>query len=189
MEEIKNHIRRFVNISDKELNAFTKELELQEVKNKEFLLKEGTHSLHHYFVVKGCLRSFFINKKGVEKIVNFAIEDWWISDYDSLINKTPAYLNIQAVEDSIVLKIPQEKLEALFETSTNLNSYFRKILEIVRIADQKRVQFMFNMSGKEMYEHFRDNNPEFMQRVPQYMLASYLGFTPEFLSKVRGLQE
>lgn len=188
MQEIKTHIQRFVAISDEELSIFINELETQEIKSKEFLLKEGSHSMYHYFVAKGFLRSFFINEKGVEKIVNFAIEGWWISDYDSLLNKTTAHLNIQAIEDAIVLKIKHDKLEELFKKSNALNSYFRKILEIIRIADQKRIQYMFNSSGKELYENFRRLNPKFVQRVPQYMLASYLGFTPEFLSKIRRQQ-
>ena len=187
-EELKKHILKFAKPSDKELDTFFDLLEFQEVENKDFILKEGQLSKHMYFIQKGCFRSFFINKKGVEKIVNFGLEDWWMSDYDSFINQTQTNLNIQALEDSQVLRISKTNLDSILGFSLEFNRYFRVILEKVRIADQKRIQYIFNLSGKELYDIFCEKNPEFVQRVPQYMLASYLGFTPEFLSKIRALK-
>ncbi len=184
-EQLKNHILKFVTPPDSELQSFLNLMEFEDVKNKEYLLKEGRYCKYQYFILEGCLRSFFINKKGVEKVVNFGIEDWWFTNVDSFTNQTLSALNIQAAEDSKVLKISKSKLDYILQNSLELNRYFRSILEKVRIADQRRIQFMFNLSGEELYTTFNDYYPDFVQRVPQYMLASYLGFTPEFLSKIR----
>ncbi len=185
-EQLKNHILKFVSPSESELKAFLNATTFKTIKNKEYLVKEGQYCNYQYFILNGCFRSFFVNKKGVEKVVNFGIEDWWLTDLDSFINQKPSELNIQAAEDSQVLKISKEKLDAILEKTLVLNQYFRIIHEKVRIADQKRIQFMYSLSGEELYHVFCQHNPDFVQRVPQYMLASYLGFTPEFLSKIRG---
>ncbi|WP_170837128.1 Crp/Fnr family transcriptional regulator [Aquimarina amphilecti] len=167
------------------MNHFINMVELENIKNKQFILKEGHYCNYNHFIINGCFRSFFINKKGVEKTVNFGIEDWWLTDFDSFINKTQTKLNIQATEDAIILKISKFNFDTILQNSLEINKYFRIILERVRIADQRRIQYMFNLSGEELYTTFYKYNPEFVQRIPQYMLASYLGFTPEFLSKIR----
>ncbi|WP_405205355.1 Crp/Fnr family transcriptional regulator [Aquimarina sp. LLG6339-5] len=182
---LKNHILRFVHPSEKEITDFISLVEIENIAPKQFILKEGHHCNYNHFIAKGCFRSFFLNKKGVEKTVNFGIEDWWLTDFDSFINKTQTQLNIQATEDAIILKISRSNLDNILQNSLEINKYFRIIQERVRIADQKRIQYMFNLSGEELYNTFYKYNPEFVQRVPQYMLASYLGFTPEFLSKIR----
>ncbi|WP_298320335.1 Crp/Fnr family transcriptional regulator [uncultured Aquimarina sp.] len=182
---LKKHILRFVSPSKKEMEDFLNIIELENIPAKHYILKEGHYCNYNHFIVKGCFRSFFINKKGVEKTINFGIEDWWLTDFDSFMNQTQTQLNIQATEDATVLKISKTKLDTILQDSLEINKYFRIILERVRIADQRRIQYMFNLSGKELYNTFYEYNPEFVQRIPQYMLASYLGFTPEFLSKIR----
>ncbi|MDY8134476.1 Crp/Fnr family transcriptional regulator [Aquimarina sp. 2201CG5-10] len=186
IDQLKNHILTFVAIPENELDIFLNAFEIQTISNKEYLVTEGSHCKHKYFILQGCFRCFFVNRKGVEKVVNFGIENWWITDFDSFINQTVSHLNIQATEDSVVLKISKSVLDTFLEKSLPLNQYFRIILEKVRVADQKRIQFMYDLSGEELYDVFCDYNPDFVQRIPQYMLASYLGFTPEFLSKIRG---
>ncbi len=185
-DQLKEHILKFVTPSESELQSFLSTLDFESINNKEYLLKEGQYCKYQYFILKGCFRAFFVNRKGVEKVVNFGIENWWLTNFDSFINQTLSELNIQAAEDSLVLKISKEKLDSVLKHSLELNRYFRIILEKVRIADQRRIQFMYNLSGEELYDVFYEQNPDFVQRVPQYMLASYLGFTPEFLSKIRG---
>lgn len=181
-----NHILKFAKPSLKELDEFVNDFSIHKIAKKEYLLQNNQQAKFLYFIIKGCFRSFFINKKGVEKNIHFAIENWWTTDYDSFLTTTPTQLNIQALENSTVLKISKEKLHQHLDQSLELNKYFRIIQEKVRVADQRRLYFIFDFSGEEIYDHFRTHNPEFMQRVPQYMLASYLGFTPEFLSKIRG---
>ncbi|WP_299215797.1 Crp/Fnr family transcriptional regulator [uncultured Aquimarina sp.] len=185
IESLKNHILRFVSPSKKEMEDFLNIIESENIPAKHYILKEGHYCNYNHFIVKGCFRSFFINEKGVEKTINFGIEDWWLTDFDSFMNRTQTQLNIQATEDATVLKISKPNLDMVLKSSLEINKYFRIILERVRIADQRRIQYMFNLSGEELYNTFYEYNPEFVQRIPQYMLASYLGFTPEFLSKIR----
>ncbi len=184
-DQLKNHILQFANPTEKELQSFLDLFDLKSIENKEYLIQEGQYCRHQYFILKGCFRSFFVNRKGIEKVINFGIENWWLTDFDGFINQTPSEINIQAAENSQVLKISKTQLDIILTNSLELNRYFRIILEKVRIADQRRIQFMYSLSGEELYQVFCDHNPKFVQRIPQYMLASYLGFTPEFLSKIR----
>ncbi|NLT52635.1 MAG: Crp/Fnr family transcriptional regulator [Ignavibacteria bacterium] len=185
-KQLKNSILQFATPSDETFEEFNDLLEYREINKKEFILTKGQNCKHHYFILKGCFRSFFINEKGTEKILNFGIENWWITDYDSLTNLCPTNLYIQAIENSQVLCITKENMDKALNHSLEMNRYFRIIAEKVRIADQRRMYYMFNLSGKEIYTMFCEKFPEFVQRIPLYMLASYFGLTPEFLSKIRG---
>lgn len=185
MEKLFDHINKFGKASEADLLLLQGALSKKVFKKKQHLLTAG-HTCHYkYFILEGCMRSYFVNSKGAEQIVNFAIEDWWMTDYDSFINQNISQLNIQAIEDCTVLRLSKPEFDKLTSQSPAISTYFRTILEKRHIADQRRIQYMFNLSGEEMYDTFFEHNPSFTQRVPQYMLASYLGFTPEFLSKIR----
>ncbi|WP_422361651.1 Crp/Fnr family transcriptional regulator [Reichenbachiella sp.] len=185
IDRLFDHIKKFSSASDADLLLIQEVLSKKSFRKKEHLLTSG-HTCHYkYFILEGCMRSYFVNSKGAEQIVNFAIEDWWMTDYDSFINQHISQLNIQAIEDCTVLRLSKSDFDQLMTESPSISTYFRTILEKRHIADQRRIQYMFNLSGEEMYDTFFDHNSAFTQRVPQYMLASYLGFTPEFLSKIR----
>lgn len=179
------HIRQYVPLDNKEASLLEEFVEVLEVKKKAFLLKEGDVCQANYFVIKGCCRSYFITEKETEHVHLFAIENWWITDYSSLERKTPSMFNIQALESSTLVAIPRDKQDELFKAIPQLERYFRIILEKALSASQMRIKYIYSMTGQERYLHFSTLFPEFLQRVPQYMLASYLGFTPEFLSKIR----
>lgn len=179
------YIKRYISISDEELTLVASFLTPKKLKKKEYLLQEGRICHSRYFVTKGCFRVYYLDPKGVEQIVHFGLEYWWITDYNSLIAQCPSVMNIQAIEDAEVLVLNEEKLEELCAKLPKIERFFRKIMEKTYMAIQKRMEYMFSMSGEEMYDVFVTANPEFARRVPQYMLASYLGFTPEFLSKMK----
>lgn len=185
IETLFNHIRKFSSVSDSDLQLIEEVVSKKSFKKKEHLLTDGHRCQYKYFILSGCLRSYFMNQKGVEQILNFGIEGWWMTDYDSFVNESISHLNIQALEDCEVLRLSKPDFDQMVTSSPALHAYFRVILEKRHIADQRRIQYMFNMTGEEIYDHFHQSNPSFVQRVPQYMLASYLGFTPEFLSKIR----
>jgi CRP-like cAMP-binding protein len=138
-----------------------------------------------YFVVKGCLRMYTIPDNGTEQIVQFGIDNWWICDYTSFDSQKPSMFNIQAVEPSTLIYIDKKSQEELFAKVPKLERYFRLILQRAYSATLMRVHYIFTSTGEARYHHFNSLFPEFVQRIPQYMLASYLGFTPEFLSKIR----
>lgn len=157
----------------------------KKVKKRGYLLREGQTCTSRYFITKGCLRLFYLDQKGNEQIIHFGIDNWWITEYDSLINKQPSKINIQAIEDSEVLVLEESDFENLVQKVPQVERLFRKIMEKSYIAMQRRLEYARDLSGEDFYEKFVLANPSFAQRVPQYMLASYMGFTPEFVSKLR----
>lgn len=180
-----DHINRFARLGSDEYLAISSYFQMQQNKKKENLLKEGEICNAHYFVVKGILRKFFINKKGVEQTTEFAIENWWMTDTFSYLNQSPADFFIQAVEPTEVLRIHRDKYDLLLREHPIMETYFRCIYQKAYAAAQMRIKFQFEHSREELYHFFREKEPDFLQRVPQYLIASYLGFTSEYLSQIR----
>jgi len=179
------HIKRYVQLTPQEERLLCDKLELINLKKKAFLLEPGEHCKGNYFVVKGCVRQYLVNNKLNEQIIQFGIENWWIADQDSLMTNKPSNCFIQAIEASELLLLPEKNRAVLFEAIPKLESYFRIMMQTAFVASQRRIGFIFNMTDEERYFHFAKLYPDFMQRVPQYMLASFLGFTPQFLSRLR----
>jgi len=179
------HIRKYIDFSESEAAVFNSYIETHQLKKKELLLTENKVCKSIYFVEKGCLRMYFINKKGAEQISQFALEGWWISDYQSFNNYTPSDYSIQAIENSIIVSIDKQNLDNLLIEVPQLERYFRRMLQKDVAGAQLRSKLLYEMSKEEFYLHFSTSFPEFMQRVPQYMIASYLGLTPEYLSELR----
>ena len=128
---------------------------------------------------------YFLNKKGSEQITQFALDGWWISDYQSFMNNAPSDYNIQTIEESKIVSIDSNNLDILLTELPQLEKYFRKMMQKAIAGAQVRSKLMYEMSKEEFYFHFSTSFPEFMLRVPQYMIASYLGLTPEYLSELR----
>ncbi|HTN19910.1 MAG TPA: Crp/Fnr family transcriptional regulator [Pelobium sp.] len=179
------HIKRFTSITEEDIAKLNSTVKVVDLKKKDFLLKEGEICRSNYFVEKGCLRLYFINEKGNEQIIQFALENWWLSDYISFNNASPAKFYIQTVEDSVIIELSHNNQEKLLDEIPALEKYFRKVLQISYAASQNRLRFLYGYSKEENYQQFTSLFPEFVQRIPQYMLASYLGFTPEYLSELR----
>ncbi|WPU92141.1 Crp/Fnr family transcriptional regulator [Mucilaginibacter sabulilitoris] len=180
-----DHIKKFVELNDADIELVNSAVTIKSVKKKAFLLEPDHTCKEIYFVSKGCLRLYFINKKLNEQITQFAIENWWMSDYSSLESETPSNYYIQAVEHSEIISINKNKLEDLFEKIPRLERYFRIVQQRAFIAAQRRIEYIYTFNDEERYRNFSDRFPGFIQRIPQYMLASYLGFTPQFMSKIR----
>ena len=179
------HIKRFITLEPSEIDILESCLSLSKIKKKEHLLQEGQVCNTMYFITKGCMRQYIINTKGSEQTLQFGIENWWITDYLSYHNHIPSHFYIQAVENTEVVAIEKPVLESLLIQIPNLERYFRVVAQKSFGAAQMRIKFLFTMSAEERYHHFYNLNPEFVQRVPQYMLASYLDFSAEFMSKIR----
>ncbi|MBE9464273.1 Crp/Fnr family transcriptional regulator [Dyadobacter subterraneus] len=184
-ENLIRHIQRFVSLNEEEQIILKSYLKFETVKKKQFLLEEGQVCHANWFIVKGCLRSYTLKENGNKQMVQFAIENWWLTDYFSFEQKKASNLFIQTVEDCELISIDDRIQDEVFAKIPQLERYFRLILQKSFAASLMRLQYMFNLSPEERFHHFNNNFPSFIQRVPQYMLASYLGFTPEFLSKIR----
>lgn len=184
-DSFKQHLRKFIKIDEEEFETVLSYFTLREVKKKENLLMEGDVCRSQYFVLSGCLRMFFMNEKGVEQTTQFAIENWWITDNMAYERQQASAFHIQAVEYSHVLKIDHHEQEQLLQLLPKMERYFRFIYQRAYAASQRRIRFLYEFTREELYHHFNDHYPEFVQRLPQYLIASYLGFTPEYLSEIR----
>ncbi|MCD6065264.1 MAG: cyclic nucleotide-binding protein [Bacteroidetes bacterium] len=179
------HIKKYVDLSEADVQLLSKQVELLQVKKKEMLLQEGQVCRSQYFVEKGCLRLFYLNHKGVEQTTQFAIENWWLSDYMSYDLQAPAQFSIQAIERSEIVCLDLAAQDSLVRELPQLERYFRLILQRAYAATQVRFRIHYELSKEENYNQFVSSFPGFVQRIPQYMLASYLGLTPEYLSEIR----
>lgn len=183
--DIIDHIRRFVSLTDDDAALISKNLVRTAIPKKGFLFREGQFCKSEYYVESGCLRMYYINEKGTEIITQFGIEGWWIADYTSLSRQVSSGFFLQAVEESTVLSFDIDTINQLARQVPVFGDYHRLMLERFYGAAQKKQMFQTEYSREELYLNFSALYPDFMQRVPQYMLASYLGFTPEYLSEIR----
>lgn len=180
-----SHINKFTNLSSEEQDVLASMLKFSSYKKKAFLHQAGETCRANYFVVKGCLRLYFIDIKGAEQTTQFAIENWWISDLTSFLFQRPSDFYIQAAEATEVIVIEHRYYDEMFNKLPKMERYFRQIFQKLHQASQIRIKYLYSQTAEERYTNFNKLFPDFVQRVPQYMLASYLGFTPEFLSKIR----
>ena len=180
-----SHIRKYIDLDDHSVELLLKYITPLKLKRKEFLLKEGQVCQSIYFVEKGCLRMYFIDNKLNEQITQFALEHWWMADHFSFLDNKPSPYFIQTVEKSEILEISASSFEAMLRELPQMERYFRIVMQRAVAAAQLRNKYMYEMSKEEFYQHFSTSFPEFVQRVPQYMIASYLGLTPQYVSELR----
>jgi len=179
------HINQFVSIDEKEFGAIISYFSRKDVGKKTLLMRLGDRILHEYFVLSGCLQMYFIDDEGTEHTIQFALKGWWLADYLALQKKKPTEFCIQAVEDSALLSLSPAKREELFLAFPKMESYFRTIYQIAYGTHQTRMKYIQSYSKEEIFFKFRDSFPEFVNSVPQYLIASYLGLSAEYVSKLR----
>ena len=184
-QQLIQHIQKLVPLSAEDAVRVLSFFQPIAIRKKENLLEEGKLCKQHYFVVKGCVRMFFTNEKGIEQTTYFALENWWLTDYHSFQSGALSDYTIQAVEHSEVLAISFDKQEELLKQFPVMERYYRIIFQKTTAAAQRRLRLLYELSREELYVQFNQLYPEFVQRIPQYLLASYLGFTPEYLSELR----
>lgn len=151
----------------------------------QYLVQQGDICRYTGFILKGCSKTFFVDEQGHEHVVMLGIEDWWVSDIASFISQEPADFNIQFLENSELMLFPYQHHEKLLAAIPKLERFFRIIVERGLVAFQKRVVRNLSMSAKDRYLFFSSRYAEIEKRVPQYLIASYLGITKEFLSKIK----
>lgn len=181
----RKHLEKFITIDDSKYYEILPYFNTKVLAKKENLLEEGQICRYHYFVINGLLRKFFVNEKGTEQTTEFAIETWWLTDNIAYEHQLPTSCFIQAVEKTEVLYITQESQEKLLARFPVMERYFRFVYQRAYASAQLRVHYLFSLSKEEFYLNLARKYPEFVQRVPQYLIASFLGFTPEYLSEIR----
>ena len=177
------NIAKHISLNKKEKELFLSYLSTKKIRKRQYLVQEGEQSKYSAFVLSGCLRSYFIDANGFEHILQFAIEDWWIADM--MTTQRPGNLAIDALEDSEVMLLSRENQLKLFDECPKFERYFRIITENGMVSFQRRVLENISLPAAERYKNFAKRYPVMVQRLPQTQVASYLGITPEFLSKIR----
>jgi CRP-like cAMP-binding protein len=182
---ILKNVTRHISLNADERSLFLSLLEAKSLKRKSLYLEVGTVCRHSAFVLDGALKSFTVDEEGKEHILSFAVQDWWISDMYSLLTQKPAILNIEAIADSQVLQLSRENQQLLYEKVPKFERFFRILVENSLIANQQRLIDNMSSTAEERYVRFLKKYPIIPSCVPQHNIASYLGITPEFLSKIR----
>lgn len=163
------------------LSAF----ERMNIKKKKDVLISGQTCNYLYFIDKGCLRSFYVDSKGVEHIYQIRMDNSWISDLESFFSQNPSKYNIEALEDSALLRISNERMEKLLIEIPKLERYFRILFQKAYINALNRLNSTMWETAMDRYNDMLKEHPEIFQRVPLVYIASYLGITPESLSRIR----
>lgn len=182
---LRTHIEKRIDLTDEEFDIILKFFNPKKIRRNQFLLNEGEICRHIGFVNFGCLREYTIDNKGTEHIIQFAIEDWWVSDLNSFLSGLPAKYNIDALQDSEVLLLEKSARDELLDKCPKMERFFRLLLEANHIAIHRRVIEALSTSAEERYLKFIKTYPKLFEQISQNQIASYLGITPQSLSRIR----
>ena len=185
MHPLLRHINNQVPFEAKDFDELFAHFQLLQLKKGNQLIGPNEVVRHQYFVLEGSLRTYLIDSQGKEHTIQFAVENWWVSDYQSYYKECPSVQHVECLEDCRLLKISKEYLLGTFDRLPNLERYFRKQLENAFVAFQVRILSSLQLTAEERYTEFIKAYPNIEQRVKNYQIASYLGITPESLSRVR----
>jgi CRP-like cAMP-binding protein len=184
-QTIINYARRLVPLTDEEAQGFAAAFKEVRAKKRQFIIQPDFTAKSRYFVLEGSLRAYVIGGDGTEHTIQLAIEEWWISDYNSYIFQQPASMFVMALEESLLLQISHENESMLKAANHKFETFFRILAERSVAFMQKRIISNLTQSAEERYALFIEKYPAMGARFPQYVIASYLGMTTEFLSKIR----
>jgi CRP-like cAMP-binding protein len=187
-EAFKQYLTEKSQVTAADLSRIEAACIFKKLRKRQYLLQEGDVWKYNAFIVKGCVRTYTVDEKGNEHILNFAIENWWTGDRESLLSGKPAVFNIDALEDVEVILIPKQEFDQLCQEIPALNDMVNAILQRSFVASQNRIHTFLSLGAEEKYQQFINKYPQLANRLPQGMIASYLGITPETLSRVRKIK-
>ncbi len=181
---IKN-IEKKITLTKEELDFFLSLIEEKFLASGEFLLREGQVCRCQSFVIKGCLKTYYLDENGLDHIIDFSVEEWWAEDLYSLLTQTASTTNIKAIEDTVLIQINKNNLELLLEKIPKFERFFRLLFQNAYISQKEQINGMLSLTAEERYMAFLKKKPYAAKRFPQKDIASYLGVTPQFLSALR----
>ena len=179
------NVARFISLNDEEKELFKSLLKKGSAKRKEFVMQPGEITKYEYYVIKGCLKVYSLDRNGVEHVSMFAIEDYWTGDMASFMLQQPSTYFIKALEDSEFLMISKENFERLFQEIPKFERFYRNLYQRSLVSYIQRTNQGISLTAEERYEIFLEKYPHIANRITQKDLAAYLGITPEFLSMIR----
>lgn len=182
---ILKNVSRHITLTPEEAQYFTSILKKRSLRKRQYLLQAGDISRYECFVNKGCLRTYHVDDKGQEHIVQFAFEEWWTGEMYSFLTGQPSSYNIDALEDSELFLIEKSQWDQLFIEIPKFERLFRMLLQNAFISMQRRITDNMSLTAEERYIKFSKQYAQFEQRLPLRQIASYMGITPESLSRIR----
>tara|TARA_R110002049_G_scaffold202967_3_gene373465 strand:+ start:580 stop:1164 length:585 start_codon:yes stop_codon:yes gene_type:complete len=185
IQPLLNYISNYISLTEEEEAFLTSKVSYRKYLKGQYIVQQGDVCKYECFVISGCTKTFHVDDSGQEHIVMFSIENWWTSDMGSFITQTPADYNIQCIDNTELIMFSFDVIEELYTEIPKLERFFRLIIERALVASQKRIVRNFSLSAKDRYLYFTNQYPKIEKLIPQYMVASYLGITKEFLSKIK----
>lgn len=183
----KKYLSDKVKLTDQDFELIQSVSIIKKLRKKQYLLQEGDVWRFHAFVCSGFVRTYSVDKKGTEHIMNFSPENYWTGDRESLTNETPSTFNIEAIENSEILLIKKADFEQLCKQIPTFNDLVNTILQKSLLVAQNRIHSNISLSAEDKYLNFIQRFPSITHRVPLHMIASYLGVSPETISRIRTL--
>lgn len=184
-DRIISYVRKFVPLTDEEAMTFGAAFKEVRIRKRQIIVQPGFVTKFRYFVTKGALRGYVVGDEGEDYTIQLAIEEWWISDYNSYIFQQPASMFVMALEDAVLLQISYEEEKKLKAMNYAFETFFRMLAERSTASMQRRIISNLTQTAEERYQLFLEKYPLMADRFPQYVIASFLGMTTEFLSKIR----
>jgi CRP-like cAMP-binding protein len=180
-----NHFNKYVSLSEEEFEECKLLFKYKKYRKHQYILQEGEVSRNETFILKGCTRTYEVDNNGQEHIIQFGLETWWVGDLHSFLTNTPTRYNIDCLEDTEVLHIPRIEMEKMYDRVPKLERFFRILIQKAYIASTERIYSNLSKSAFERYQEFIHKYPHIEQRVPNHQIASFLGITPQSLSRIR----
>lgn len=185
MQAIIDHFQSYLPLTEAEQAMILGRVQQRNIKRRQMILQEGFVCRHYTFVVKGCFKMYAVDERGIEHNIQFAAENDWIADIGSFHSMKPSMLFIEAVEPSEIIQIEQQDLYFLYINIPKLDRIFKVIVENKYVELQNRILQNISSTADQRYLNFLEQYPNLASRLPNVQIASYLGITPEFLSKIR----
>lgn len=176
---------RYITLNEEEKVIVMSHFSLKKFRKHQYILQEGQISRYENFVVKGLTRTYEVDEQGHEHVILFGPEEWWVGDMYSYLSQTPTVVNIDCLEDTEVLQISKASQETLFQQVPKLERFFRILVQNAYMAAIGRISSSLKKTSGDRYEEFISKYPHIEQRVPNHQIASYLGVTPQSLSRIR----
>ena len=180
-----NYINNYIDLTEKEIAFLRSNTNYKKYLKGQYIVQQGAVCKHTNFIISGCTKIFYIDQQGQEHIVTFAIENWWSADLSSFITQTPSDFNVKCIEATEVIQFTYLNQDKIFQNIPKMETLFRKLLEKALVSSQKRIVNNFSLSAKDQYLYFKKQYSTIEQRAPQYIVASYLGITKEYLNKIK----
>jgi CRP-like cAMP-binding protein len=180
---LRQHIEKITPLSDAEFDFILSHFTTKKLKKRQFLIQEGDGVPNDYFVLKGCLKAYHTDHEGKESILQFALEDWWITDYQAYFRQNAATIHVDCIEDSELLCLSLHNREKLCAEMHKIEHFFRKKSNAGYVALQARILSLLTSNAKERYAQLLQSQPTLFQKIPKTLIAAYLGVSRETLSR------